>query len=34
MKLLGRISKTEPLDRTNFELVLATAQAGKCWAIN
>jgi putative glycerol-1-phosphate prenyltransferase len=25
----GRISKTEPLDRTNFELVLATAQAGE-----
>ena len=24
-----RISKTEPLDRTNFELVLATAQAGE-----
>jgi hypothetical protein len=27
MKLLGRISKTEPLDRTNFELV--AAQAGE-----
>jgi putative glycerol-1-phosphate prenyltransferase len=26
---VGRISKTEPLDRTNFELVLATAQAGE-----
>jgi putative glycerol-1-phosphate prenyltransferase len=26
---VGRISKTEPLDRTNFELVLATAQAEK-----